>query len=160
MRTVYFISAIALALLTSCSNETNSQRIVFMENIQVFEEFEMKKDYDEKIGEDLNVQTAYLDSIEILINKESVIGNTSSIESLKRHYYQKQEEYNKVFQDLSSKYTGEVHKRLNEYLKMYAKEKNYDVILGSGGQGNVMYINEEDNISEDLISYINKKYSK
>ena len=160
MKTILYATFLALISLSSCTSEVTSQSVVFMENIKVFEEFDMKKDYDKKIGKDLNIQTAYLDSIEILINKESVVGNENGVKSLQQHYYQKQEEYNSIFQELSSKYTGEVNARLNEYLKTYASENNYNVILGSGGQGNVMYIDEADNITEDLIVYINKMYSK
>ena len=147
-------------VIISCSqNQTIVQKIGFIENVKVFEEFEMKKDYDAKIQANLKSEIKILDSLQILSNKMEIQGNLELFKSVTQEYYQKQEQYNQLFQNLSSKYTQEVNSRLNEYIKDFSNEKDFDIILGSGGEGNVMFTKEKYNITDELIKYINKKYS-
>tara|TARA_R110002072_G_scaffold303135_1_gene495208 strand:- start:7436 stop:7924 length:489 start_codon:yes stop_codon:yes gene_type:complete len=154
-----FLGICLFALLESCKSSNNSQKIGFMENIKVFEEFTMKKDYDLKIEEDISKEVQVLDSIQLLVNKMSIQGNQENLKQLKQEYFQKQEQYNQLFKNLSTKYTTEVNDRLNGYIKDFSNKKGYDIILGSGGEGNVMFTKEKINITDELIIYINEKYS-
>ena len=154
-----FLGICLFALLESCKSSNNSQKIGFMENIKVFEEFTMKKDYDLKIEEDISKEVQVLDSIQLLVNKMRIQGNQENLKQLKQEYFQKQEQYNQLFKNLSTKYTTEVNDRLNGYIKDFSNKKGYDIILGSGGEGNVMFTKEKINITDELIIYINEKYS-
>ncbi|MBL4863191.1 MAG: OmpH family outer membrane protein [Crocinitomicaceae bacterium] len=159
-KSIYSVLIVMIAtLIVSCNGDGNSQRIVFMENAKVFEKFEMKKDYDKLIERDLSNEVKQLDSLGLEINKQITLGDSLSVFKLKKQYYIIEQQYNKTFESISSKYTNEVNDRLNEYLKLFSEEKGYDLILGSSGQGNVMYIKEGVDISDELIKFINHKYS-
>ena len=69
------------------------------------------------------------------------------------------QQYNHKFQENSTRYTQEVNERLNQYIEQYAEENGYDFILGSNGQGNVMYAKKENNVTDDLIKYINNEFN-
>ena len=165
MRQVFFkigfmqLLVLVLGLVSCSSNKEPIQKIGFIENVKVFEEFEMKKDYDKKIENDLKNEVNILDSLQLQINRLSINNETSKIDIIKQEYFSKQEQYNKLFQELSSKYTTEVNNRLNEYIESFSEENNFDILLGSGGQGNVMFTKKEVNVTDKLIEYINKKYS-
>jgi outer membrane protein len=59
----------------------------------------------------------------------------------------------------NEKYRNEINIQINKYVEEYAKENNYDVILGGNGSGNIMYLKNDINITDDVLVYINKKYN-
>jgi outer membrane protein len=137
--------------------KTDNQKIVFIENAKVFEQFNMKKDYDKKIEKDMLMESQLIDSIGVLINKNAQ-SDSLILLKLKKDYYIAEQLFNKKFQELSSKYTSDVNIRLNTYIQDFGKKFNYDFILGSGGQGNVMFVKKNQDVTEDIIKYINEKY--
>jgi outer membrane protein len=148
---------IAVALLFSCS-DGEPPKTVFINNVKVFESFQMKKDYDSKLQEDLKQEATILDSLELRTNQYP----SDSLETfrIRNQYMQIQQVYNQKFEAYSAQYTTEVNNRLNEYIEKYSKEKGYDMVLGSGGEGNIMYVRDGLDITDDLITYINKLYSE
>ncbi|MBR8534957.1 OmpH family outer membrane protein [Carboxylicivirga sediminis] len=49
--------------------------------------------------------------------------------------------------------------RINDFLKKYGKEKGYRYILGANGSGNVVYAQEDLNITEEVLEGLNKQYN-
>lgn len=164
MRSVIYIFSGLILLLgaVSCGSEVEvkSQKIAFIESSEVFESFAMKKDYDVKIEADLKALGEKVDSLAGILNQNT--GNLDSLRiyELRRIYYVAENNFKVKFDELSTTYTAEVNTRLNKYIEEYGKENGYNFILGSSGQGNVMYVGESDNITKDMIKYVNKKYSK
>jgi len=152
------ITSLLISVFTSCGGSSNSSSVVFMNNVKVFESFEMKKDYDEKLQQDLLSESSLLDSIELKANQ--FLQDSLETFRLRNQYLQVQQVYNQKFEKFSAQYTTEVNNRLNEYIEAYAKEKGYEIVLGSGGEGNVMYVKEGLDITEDLITFINKSYNE
>lgn len=162
---ILILSIVVVLLIVVCGfifypSESHKSNIVFMENVEVFENFEMKKDYDLMIEKQMGHDKQTLDSLGFLI--ESLVKNsgndTLKVYELKKEYYINQQMFEKKFRELSQKYTSEVYARLNEYIKEYGEEKKYDLVLGSNGEGNVMYVSDNKNITKELIDYINNKY--
>lgn len=131
-------------------------KVVVIDNYKVFEEFQMKKDYDSKIEADFMHDKNSLDSIGMLINQTK---DENDANKLKKEFVLRKNLFDKQFNDLSQKYTKEVYARLNIYLKEYGNKHDIDVIIGSNSSGNVMYVKDGIDITEDLIKYINKEYS-
>jgi len=157
---IHITGFLVLALsVFSCSQESKS-KIGFMENARVFEEFEMKKDYDNRIEEDMSLEVKFMDSLELVIDQVIESGDSLKVLRLKKQYFAVEQKYRQKFDENSSRYTQEVNDRLNEYVEKYAEQEGLDFILGSYGQGNLMYANDSKNISDDLIKYINSMYHK
>jgi outer membrane protein len=127
-----------------------------MDSFSVFEEFSMKKDYDKKLEMELGLEQASLDS---LGSKLNAIQDPVKLAVLKKDFTVKKLAFDEKFNGLSQQYTNEVYKRLNEYIKAYGKEHRYGMIIGTNGQGNVMYVDKGQDITKDLIGYINQHYS-
>jgi outer membrane protein len=155
----YFTLLIITIALFSCENSEN-QKIVFMDTIKVFEEFEMKKDYDTKMEKDLKSESQLVDSIGTLLNEATQVKDEALIMKLKKDYFIVEKVFNEKFEKLSQQYTSEVNTRLNDYLKDFGKENGYDFILGSSGQGNIMFVKESNDKTKDILKYVNSKYSK
>jgi len=157
---IHITGFLVLALsVFSCSQESKP-KIGFMENARVFEEFEMKKDYDNRIEEDMSLEVKFMDSLELVIDQVIESGDSLKVLRLKKQYFAVEQKYRQKFDENSSRYTQEVNDRLNEYVEKYAEQEGLDFILGSYGQGNLMYENDSKNISDDLIKYINSMYHK
>jgi outer membrane protein len=152
------LSAIGMSLFLYLKKDTiDGQRTtVFMDSFMVFEEFQMKKDYDKRLETEIGAEQKELDAIGAEL---SAATDPAKIDALKKDFTVKKLAFDEKFSAISQQYTAEVYKRLNEYIKAFGKERHYGFILGSNGQGNVMYVDQQQDVTKELIKYINKKYS-
>ena len=69
---------------------------------------------------------------------------------------------NKTLQDLQNNYTTNIPEqvwvRLNSYVKEYGERQNLKIIIGTSGNGNIMYAEENLNITNQFLAYINARY--
>ncbi len=146
-----------LALLFSCSsNEDEKQKIGFMEIGRVFESYHVKKDYDELMKKDLAHESNHLDSLRVLL-VGGTITDSMEIHKLQKDYYQAEQLFSSKYEKLSSEYTGKVNEKLNVLIADYAKKNGYGFILGSSGNGSVMYVDSTNNVTDGLITFINSE---
>ena len=135
----------------------NKTEIVYVDNIRLFNAFNMTKEIRSIKERKITNQNRVLDSIysiyQDIDDKES--GDAKTLQS-------KISKSNKTLQDLQSNYTNnipsQVWVRLNSYLKEYGKQQNLKIIFGTSGNGNIMFAEENINITEQLIEYINERY--
>lgn len=134
--------------------------IVFIDSFEVFEEFTMKKEYDKMLEQEISADRAVLDSLGESLNNMITTkkAGEAEINLKKTEYFRYKESYEKAFRELSGKYTEQVYERLNGYIKDFGKKQQYRLILGANGQGNVMYVDKNADITESLILYINQQY--
>ena len=152
---------LALALAAFTLLKPQGQNIVYIDLPKVFENFQMKKDLESQLQSELKRKTQVLDSLKL------VIGSMP----LETEYDKKQVAYTRndlmntassfdmEHQDHIKDYDNQVFNRLNQYLKDFAKEKGYDFILGAEGSGVIMAADDGRDVTEDVITYINLKYS-
>lgn len=160
MRKPFLYASFGCLLLfaaVACSSGDDTQDVVFMDNFKVFEEFEMKRDYDAMLEKELGTERSSLDSMARALES---LKDQTELARKKTELYEKQQLFEQKFGELSDKYTKEVYARLNEYIESYGKERGYKLIVGSTGDGNVMYVDTTVNVTEDLLKYVNKEYNK
>lgn len=152
------LASAGLSLFLWLKKDTNEGQLntVFMDSFMVFEEFQMKKDYDKRLEAEIGAEQQELNAIGAELSSTT---DPAKIDVLKKDFTVKKLAFDEKFSAISQQYTAEVYKRLNEYIKAYGKDRHYGVILGSNGQGNVMYVDQKQDITKDLIKYINKKYT-
>lgn len=149
-------AGLSLFLWLKPDSDQKQRTTVFMDSFMVFEEFQMKKDYDKRLETEIGAEQKELDAIGAEL---SVTTDPAKIDALKKDFTVKKMAFDEKFSAISQQYTAEVYKRLNEYIKAFGKEQHYGFILGSNGQGNVMYVDQQQDVTKELIKYINKKYS-
>lgn len=76
-----------------------------------------------------------------------------------KKYLSGKEYYAYQTDSLSKDFTQKIWKQLNSYVEEFGKENDYLMIVGTQGDGNVMYVKESANITNELIEYVNKKYN-
>lgn len=156
---VWVCFALVTVLLTSCSNSEKEGVVISIENAKVFENFQMKKDYDKQLEKDLFVESSRMDSLGKMIQNMQKSGNAEQVINAKKNeFLNAQQIFNQRFEKLSKEYTSQVYGRLNEYLATYGKEKHIRLIVGANGQGNVMYVDKTADKTQEVIEYVNKKY--
>lgn len=150
------VAVAAIIYQNQKKTEEATNDVVFIENFRVFEEFEMKKEYDRLLEKEISGDQIILDSLGNLVNNPKQ--NAAELNANKTKYLTYKQAYDEKLGGFSRKYTAQVYERLNLYIKEFGKTKHYKFILGSGGEGNVMYVNEKADVTDELIRFINQKY--
>lgn len=70
-----------------------------------------------------------------------------------------QQAMNTQAQQEDSKMTGDVITQVNAYLKKYGEKKGYTIILAATEYGNLAYADEGLDITEDVLTGLNKEYT-
>ncbi|MNK30914.1 Outer membrane protein (OmpH-like) [compost metagenome] len=133
----------------------NCSEIVFVDNIQVFERFQMSIDM-KKIGEnELNLRKKTVDSLYKLLNNPAYTQVKDNI--MKEFIFEKEN-----LENFTGKFAEEeslkIWTRINAYTKEFSNEKGYKIVLGKQANENILYGSVEKDISNELIEYMNNKY--
>ncbi len=157
------ILSLALCGLLLYKQTSSSKKIGYITTLRVFEEFELKKELEGDYKKVQMVKQSYLDSIKLNVQTLSLNTNTDpdkekKIENYKRAYLLKEEQFNHENENLYQQYTEQIWKQLNQYVEDYGKENGYDYLLGASGQGNIMYASEKEDLTKQVIEYVNNKY--
>jgi outer membrane protein len=121
----------------------------FVLNQRVFEEFAGKGDLEKQLTDLQNSQRSKLDSL-----RQLAVENPKLLEQ----YDQLATTFQLREQELSQQYTSDIWKRINEYVSDYGKEHGYSFIFGASGNGNLMYAGEANDVTDQVIVYINDRY--
>lgn len=144
-------------------NESTKKKIAFVDLNKVFSEFNMTKELSASLDEMNEVYNNYLDSLNQLspdpfadaYEKKYSEEKTQRQMAIEKVNYEISLEQQKKAEEAEQM----VWKRLNEYVNNYGAENRYDMIIGSSGNGTVMYGGDQMNITDELIVYVNNKYN-
>jgi outer membrane protein len=160
-------AALAIAsILYAFSVERHKQIYVDLE--KAYDEFTMKKEYDNKYKVIFENRQHILDSLKhnlVLLGKQlDASKNVSEIQ--KQEFQLKQEEYynrssffEEDMQKLQVKFNDEIIVRIKEYIEQYAQANNIDLIVSGKHNNNVLFCSNELNKTQEIVQYINKKYN-
>lgn len=130
--------------------QTETPKTAFIYNQKVFEEFKATKELQQKLQAYSLPEKKYLDSLALLIQ--------AGRSDLQFVYDQKQEAYASSYEQLSERYTADVWKHINEAISAYGELHHYDYVFGASGNGSLMFANKSEDITEEMIEYLNLKY--
>lgn len=147
---------ITTVLFNYISNNTKED-ITYIDNVKLFNGFNMTKDIKAIEESKINLQAKELDSLYLKLqtikDKED-----NSIKSLQQQIAYKSKDLQELQDNYTKKLSKNVWNRLNVYIEDYAKTKNLKIILGTSGNGNVMYAQESIDITAQILEFSNKKY--
>ena len=151
------IGLIIIVTLISYLQSNNQQDIAYINNIQLFNSFNMTKDIKTFEEAKINAQGKELDSLYVLLQSKKEKESTS-LKNIQQQIAYK----SKAFQELQDNYTRNLSKnvwnRLHIYIKEYAQAHHLKIILGTSGNGNVMFAEEAIDITKQILEFSNKKY--
>jgi len=142
-----------------CLNQPKPELVRYVDNVQLFNAFNMSKDLSKIHNDRIKNQVVLVDSL--YKNFQLSIKNEEKEIILKREQLNFQKE-NQKLQEMQEYFSKEVSQqvwnRLNLYMKDYGTQYKYQLILGTQGNGNIMYADSIINITDDLLEYCNTKY--
>lgn len=145
---------------------SKSMKTGFIKMETVFNEFDMKKEYQKKLEGSMKERKKIIDSLNLelkLLAGSIQNGNSTKemIENFERRrefFYQKQQLFEEDNTSLAAQYDKEVIGQLKQYVSDYGKKEKYTYIFGSNDDGFLMYAEESKDITSEVVSFINEKY--
>ncbi len=137
-------------------------------NIQeLFNSFELKKDYEKKLSVSKNSRQRLIDSLEMelkILGKKIESDNAKNKEDIsvfsakRERYIERKRMLEEDNLKQTKQYDNEIILQMNQYVKDFGKDNGYTYIYGSDGNGSIMYAKENKDITKVVIEYINAHY--
>ena len=167
-----FLGLLSVGVLFVFYNNKNNSNVAFVRSQIVLEKYigmrEAKQVYQKKV----DVWQSNIDSLEFNYNR-SVQNYNRKLEELSESEQARLEEslrneriqldrYSKAIEqkatDENEKMLQGVLNQVNAYIKRYGEENDYDIILGVTLSGNILYGVDKKDITEEIITGLNKEY--
>ena len=126
-----------------------------MDNVKLFSSFNMSKELNKLHQEDLRKQKNTVDSIVNILQKQM---DSDSSTELQKQFVRENNKLKEMGEYFTGRVSQQVWDRINSYIVAYGKEKNYSIILGTQGNGNIMFGKGTLDVTDDFIQYANWKY--
>lgn len=130
-----------------------SERIVYIDTIKLLNEFNYKKDLEREYEKSLISSKNHYDSIAVLVNMQP--GNDTLQYLLK----EEEQRFAGVYGQIKDNITKKSWERLEPLIKQFGAQHKYKVIIGANGMGTVLYGDEHNDKTPQLIEFINKEYA-
>lgn len=141
-----------MLLLFSLAGCVKEKKVAFILNQKVFNEFDGKKELEKKLSKVREANKSVIDSLNNLIQHTS---NYSVIQMHKSSI----SDIQFTEQELTEKYTSDLWNTINAGIKEFGEQKEYDFILGATGNGGLMYAKKGNDITDEVLRYLNKRYT-
>ena len=116
------------------------------------------EDLDSLSREYKAVYTTY-NSQKVNLEKEQRQALEQQLEQQQSRFESHHAKVEKERQAIDQKMTNAIVTQINAYIRAYAEEEGYDMIFTSGETSNLVYSKETYNITETVLTYINKRYN-
>lgn len=157
------ILAIGISSLIAAVVYNAIPKTAFVDNQELFNAFQGRKELENKLEQASNAQKATLDSLGLQIQalqQQSSIDDLGKqrLSQMMQRYQQMNQEYQGYYQYKSQEYTEAIWKQISQYAIEYGQAHGYDYIFGIAGSGSLMYGKPHYDITEEVLNYINQKY--
>jgi outer membrane protein len=143
-----------------------SDKTGYVQIQKVFNEFGYKKEMEAKLKRVEEIRKKELDSLELklkILFKEvelngKDISKVAVFRTEREAFLNKREKYENDYAKEVAQYDEIIVKQMNQYIKEYGEKNKYKYIFGTDGKGSLMYADSTDDLTADIIIYINDKY--
>jgi len=165
---IIIIAVVAAILAFSVYGHFTKQKTAYVDLTKLYDGFEYKKELEKKLIKVQEARQTILDSLELELKmmvaklKTSINKDTSRLSAystLKEEYLIKKEQYTTDNDETTTTYTSQIWKQLDQYVQNYGKEHHYTYIFGAEGSGAVMYASSSEDITDEVLLYVNKEYN-
>lgn len=147
------------------------KKVGYVDLKRVIESFDFKIQQEGKLEAMFKKDIVILDSLKLELNKLGLMLNNKNASAKQKeeigiNMNLSQIQYDKFLEEIEVKRNNEIEKadakiynQLNQYLKDFGTEKNYLMIVGGKADGTIMYVDENADITNEVIKYVNNKYN-
>lgn len=169
MRRLIILTLILIGL-SSCQQQ---QKIGYVDNSKLINDYQEKKDIETKIQAKINAFQKRTDSLQrafqLEVNEAEIKAKRmtqSQIQELMKEFQEREQilsqrvqfERQQIAQESQSQNDSLIQK-VRDFVRDFAKSNGYDYILGSNEAGSVMYGNETSDLTETILESLNNSYS-
>ena len=163
----YLIVLIISVSFTLIYKSNNESKTAYIDLQKTFKEFELKKELEAQLIKVKNQRQGILDSLEFelkvlskeLQSQKNADKNKIAIFQTKREeFIAKKESFIEENENLSAQYDSQIFRQMNQYVKDFGVENGYSYIFGSDGAGALMYAKESEEVTKEVIEFINERY--
>ena len=151
---------ILLAIISFLLFSKNKKDVIVYADMDVlYEKFELAQQYNRKVESFHQASQIVLDSIETEIN--ALIKYNSSpylVQAKKEQYFTKRNEFEQSYQNQATQYSEKVMKQLTQYINEFSEEKGYSYVLSKQQKGQVLYADDKNDITSELLIFCNNRY--
>lgn len=134
----------------------SNNEIAYVDNQKIFDGFVMTKEMKRAGEKEFNSRKLVLDKL--YSNLQSATISASQKKELMQQFIQGKEELEEFNQTFAAEQTAQIWSRITSYTAEFSKEKKYELIIGSDNKQAVLFADEEIDVTNDLLTYLNKKY--
>ena len=162
---IAFATGVA-GMVLSLTNNRN--KVVFVEMGKIYEGFSLSKELNAELQRVLGAREQIIDSLsqdlkkqaeELKLQTKKTMADVERVAKIEEAYLYKKEMMEKDNQTISVNYNDKIWNQINQYIADYGKEKGFTIVLGANGQGNIMYGDPSKNVTDEVITYLNSRYS-
>jgi outer membrane protein len=160
---IAMIIAIAVSIGYMTWQSRKKQVVVDLKTL--FDQFDMKKEYQKKYQSITTEKQKSLDSLTILLRNYSAReaqltkAELDQARMVNKMLIIKQNAFEDENAKITAEYDKEVISRLLLYSKEFSKERGYDVVFGNDGTGAVLYNSEAIDVTKEFVDYVNQSYA-
>src|SRR5690606_273075 len=126
-------------------------KLGYVDIFELVQAFDLQKEYTEAAQASYQQQKSMIDS---MVYAHRLRDSVS--------YRQMEQELYSALELQRLERTREIEKmiwnRLNPYIMDFGKARGYDFIYGANGTGNVLYAEQSQDLTRELIEYVNHRY--
>jgi outer membrane protein len=163
---MYLLVIIVLCLVgKEIWDAKKSYKIGYVEVNTLYDGFTFKKELESKLLNVKEMRKHLLDSLELRLRvmagqlNEGRVKDATEFEASRQDFLTKKKSFEEDNDQMTSSYSSQVMKQLNQYVQQYGKEHGYTYILGADGAGSLMFADEAENVTKEVMDFLNKKYS-
>lgn len=133
----------------------------------LFEQFEMKQELQQKMEVDLKDKRILLDSLmfqlqtinnELDSQEDPAEKDIRKFQNLQQYYLQQKQTVEAYSIEQTEKYDQQILDQLNQYVKDFGDKYEYEYVFGVNNNGTIMYAKQPNNITEEVVTFINARY--
>jgi outer membrane protein len=153
------INVILILLVSFCliKNFTHTNtKIVYVDNEKLFDNFNMTKELKRSGEKEFNSKKTVTDSLYKKINSSGITLSEKKV--LMQQFIQSKEDLEQFNQNFALEVSTKIWSRIHSYTSEFSKENKYQLIIGSQNKQSVLFADENIDVTNELLIYLNKKY--
>jgi outer membrane protein len=155
---LYLLAAVALATLGAWAIvRLSAPKTAFVSNTVLYEKFQGRLEREQRLKNIENRQKAALDSLALGLQLSAPAAGEQAQARLVS-FNRTKEQTELALAQQARAYDEECWTQISQYVEEYGREHDYDYIFGASGNGSLMYAGTGENITEQVIEYINRRY--
>jgi outer membrane protein len=133
-----------------------NKMIAYVDNNKLFEGFNMTKEL-KRVGEkEFNTRKKGLDLMYSKLQTQTIPERDKKM--LMQQFIREKEELEQFNQSFATEEASKIWSRIHDYSNEFSQENKYQLIIGSQSKQAVLFADENVDVTNELITYINKKY--